>query len=160
MGAYMKENDFYIGSLLDLFNIRFAPAVHITQVTTGIEEMAALQEEFDIFRAGRRFSEGAKLLGLGGIYNNIAKGSWFELLINLPDNGDYKIADALAANFKKRPPLPCYMMAHDLRPKGENLVKIYEGDRPLFYLEQTYLTISLPMAPRRKQAAKRAAKKK
>lgn len=167
MGAYMIEHDIYIGTFLDLFNVRFAPTwpFFTTQdkelAYGGIAEMAYLQKEFDIFRPGRPFSESASLLGLGGIYNNQAKNRWFRLLSNLPENGDQKIADALAANLAKKSPLPCYMMAHDLRTsKADNVVKIIEADNPLFYLEQTYLTISLPMAPRPKQAPKRAAKKK
>jgi hypothetical protein len=163
MGAYMIEHDIYIGTFLDLFNVRFAPTpTGLIQelVYGGIVEMAHLQEEFEIFRADRLFSESASLLGLGGIYNTQAKNRWLKLLQNLPDYGDQKIADALAANFKKKQPLPCYMQAHDLRPKGENVVKIVESDKPLFYLEQTYLTISLPMAPRPKQTAKKAKKKK
>ena len=159
MGALMKEHDIYIGTFLDLFNVRFAPtpfAPNPETVYGGIAEMIALQKEFDIFKPKRPFSESAALLGLGGMYNAQAKNRWFTLLRSLPDGGDQKIADALLANFKKKqPPLPCYMLAHDLRVKGENRVIISESTNPLFYLEQEYLTISLPMAPKRKQAAKK-----
>jgi hypothetical protein len=167
MGAYMIEDDIYIGTFLDLFNVRFAPTppFFTTQdkelVYGGIAEMAVLQKEFEIFRPDRPFSESAAILGLGGIYNTRAKNRWFRLLKMLPDNGDQKIADALAAHLATKQPLPCYMTAHDLRTsKADNVVKIIESDNPLFYLEQTYLTISLPMAPRPKQTPKRAAKKK
>jgi hypothetical protein len=162
MGARMLDDDIYIGSFLDLFNVRFAPTPFsgTAEFFGGIQEMTELQKEFKIFRPKRPFSEGAALLGLGGLNNARAKNRWRDLLENLPDDGDQKIADALAANFKKEHPLPCYMTAHDLRPKGENVVKVYEGDRPLFYLEQTYLTISLPMAPKRKRPAKKAKKEK
>jgi hypothetical protein len=162
VGALMKEHDIYIGTFLDLFNVRFAPTPSgrdQESVYGGIEEMAKLQQEFEIFKPKRPFSESAALLGLGGIYNAQAKNRWFKLLHLLPDGGDQKIADALVANFKKKAPLPCYMLAHDSRPKGANQVIIEERDDPLFYLEQTYLTISLPMAPRRGQAAKKAKKK-
>jgi hypothetical protein len=163
MGARMKEDDIYIGTFLDLFNVRFAPAQSSLQpdpVFGGIAEIAKLQEEFEIFGPKRPFSEGAALLGLGGIYNALAKNRWLDLLRNLPDEGDQKIADALVANFKKKQPLPCYMQAHDSRAKGENRVIIVEGDAALFYLDQEYLMISLPMAPRPKQTAKKAKKKK
>lgn len=163
MGALMKEDDLYIGTFLDLFNVRFAPTPSTRYPETvygGIDEMTDLQKEFKIFRPQRPFSESAALLGLGGIYNAQAKNRWLHLLRRLPDRGDQKIADALVANFKKRQPLPCYMRAHDSRPKGENRVIIAESDDPLFYLEQEYLTISLPMAPKPKQTGKKAKKKK
>jgi hypothetical protein len=51
------------------------------------------------------------------------------------------------------------MRAHDLRTKGENKVVIAESDDPLFYLEQEYLTISLPMAPKPRETGKKAKKK-
>jgi hypothetical protein len=163
MGAFMKEHDICIGSLLELFNVRFAPTPFsaTAEFYGGIEEMKALQEEFDIFRPKRPFSEGAALLGLGGCGCCAdVKNRWFRLLRNLPDDGDQKISDVLAANLGKKKPLPCYMQAHDSRPKGENRVKIVENDTPLFYLDEEYLTISLPMAPRPKPAAKKAKKKK
>lgn len=153
MGAYMKEDDIYIGTFLDLFNIRFAATLF--GVFGGIAEMVALQREFKIFRRNRPFSHSAALLGLGGINNDQAKNRWMELLRNLPDNGDQKIANALVANFKKKKPLPCYMRAHYSHPKSENRVIIIDDDAPLFYLEQTYLTISLPMAPRREAVIKK-----
>jgi hypothetical protein len=162
MGALMKEHDIYIGTFLDLFNLRFAPTpsgLNEESAYGGLAEMIALQKEFEIFKPKRPFSESAALLGLGGLYNAQAKNRWFKLLRSLPDSGDQKIADALLANFKKRQPLPCYMLAHDLRVKGENRVIIAESDNPLFYLEQEYLTISLPMAPKRGAAAKKAKKK-
>jgi hypothetical protein len=163
MGARMIEDDIYIGTFLDLFNVRFAPtpfSINPETVYGGIAEMANLQEEFKIFKPKRPFSESAALLGLGGIYNARAKNRWLDLLRNLPDDGDQKIADALVANFKRKQPLPCYMRAHDLRTKGENKVVIAESDDPLFYLEQEYLTISLPMAPKPKETGKKAKKKK
>ncbi len=163
MGAFMKEDDIYIGTFLDLFNVRFAATPFSPNPDTvfgGIDEMAKLQEEFEIFKPKRPFSDSAALLGLGGIYNALAKNRWLKLLRNLPDGGDQKIADALVENFKKKRPLPCYMKSHDLRTKGENRVIINESDDPLFYLEQQYLTISLPMAPKPRPTAKKAKKKK
>lgn len=161
MGAIMRENDIYIGTFLDLFNLRFAPVPFSRNPETvygGIEEVAKLQEEFKIFRPARPFSMSAALLGLGGMYNALAKNRWFELLSKLPDNGDQQIADALLRNFKKKEPLPCYMHAHDMRSKSENRVIFAEGEEPLFYLRQQYLIISLPMAPKPTRGAKKAKK--
>jgi hypothetical protein len=163
MGARMKDDDIYIGTFLDHFNVRFAPTPFNPTpefVFGGINEMAELQEEFRIFRRDRPFSESARLLGLGGISNALAKNRWIDLLENLPDDGDQKIANALAANFKKKKPSPCYMRAHFSQPSSENRVIIIEDDRPLFYLDQVYLTISLPMAPRPPVTKKSAKKRK
>ena len=153
MGFYMKEDDIYISSLIDLFNVRFAPVpisrdLNKEELFGGIEEMAQLQSHFNIFRTDLPFSKSAAVLGLGGLYNARAKNRWYTLLEKLPDNGDQQIADALVDNFKKKPPLPCYMCSHHASPKSENRVIITQG-QPLFYLEQDYLIISLPMAPRR-----------
>jgi hypothetical protein len=151
MGFFMKEDDIYITSMIDLFNLRFAPVPiskdHLDRESLfgGIEEMAALQAQFQIFRADRPFSESAAVLGLGGFHSARAKNRWFTLLKNLPENGDQKIADALVENFGKKPLLPCYMRAHHSNSDGR--VTITEG-RPLFYLEQDYLIFSLPMKPR------------
>ena len=155
MGAIMIEDDIYIGSFLDLFNVRFAPVpfsavLDQESLYGGIDEIAALQREFEIFRTDRPFSKSAALLGLGGFYNARAKNRWFTLLKRLPKNGDQQIADALVENFKRRKPLPCYMRSHffvDAR-SDQNRVIITEREEPLFYLQQEYLVFSLPMAPR------------
>src|SRR5216684_2673557 len=51
MGAFMKEDDIYIGTFLDLFNVRFAPtpfAINPETVYCRIVEMATLQAAFYI----------------------------------------------------------------------------------------------------------------
>ena len=162
MGARMKEDDIYIGTFLDLFNVRFAPTPSSLQAETvygGIDEMAKLQGNSRSSGQNGHFPMAQRYLD-GGLQNARAKNRWLDLLSNLPDDGDQKIADALVANFKKKEPLPCYMQAHDSRPKGENVVKIFESYAALFYLEQEYLTISLPMAPKPRQTGKKAKKKK
>jgi hypothetical protein len=163
MGAFMKEDDIYIGSLIELFNVRFGVEQDEKELFGGgVTEIAALQREFRIFRRRRKFALSAKLLGLGGIGNNRAKNRWFELLDNLSkvpsdragQTGDQRIVNALIANFapENKKPLPCFMKAHDARDKsgfGPKVV-VLENDRPIFYIERPYLTISLPMAPRRR----------
>lgn len=178
MGMILREDDVYIASFIDLFNLRFAPAQDAgstpgnppprmwdSQTTGGdpgawlfggIAEMAALQREFQIFRAGRPFWQSAALLGVGGFANNGAKNRWLSLLMwlttcksdNPAENGDQRIVNALIANLGKPQPLPCYMQAHDLRDTDGDRVIVRENDRPLFYIDRTFLTISLPMAPR------------
>lgn len=156
MGAFMKEDDIYIGTFIDLFNIRFAPKSD--DLLGGIQDMRKLQNEFKIFAPGRPFSLATMLLGLSGFTNDRAKNRWQQLLQQLPGKGDQLISDALAENLAKKVPLPCYMKSHFL--KDDNRVIITEADHPLFYLEQPYLTISLPMAPRPQGGVKKSKKKK
>jgi hypothetical protein len=158
MGALVGDDDLYIASFLELFNLRFGVEQIDAEFTSGgITEMAALQSEFQIFKAGRYFVDSAKLLGLGGLQNNRAKNRWFKLLTWLQkipsdragETGDQRIVNALVKNFAGGSPLPCFMKAHNSDdPKGPGLrVVVIEGDHPIFYISQTYLTISLPMAP-------------
>ena len=155
MGALMAEDDIYIGPLFDLFNLRFGPEQRDHELAAGgASEIQALQDEFKIFRKGRSFAESAKLLGLGGLHNNRAKNRWFTLLTWLAkvpsdkdgETGDQRIVNALIKNFAGKSPLPCFMKAHDSRGPDGLRVIICE-DKPIFYIDRTYLTISLPMAP-------------
>ena len=163
----MGEWDAHIGSLLELFNLRFAPvqdAKEESPLYGGISEVAALQSEFEIFKAGRPFVESARLLGLGGLANNIVKNRWLKLLAELAtyesdragENGDERIVNALIENLKLPEPLPCYMQAHDSRGKDARRVIVQDSHRPLHYIEQAYLTISLPMRPRTIRSPRRA----
>jgi hypothetical protein len=160
MGFIMSEWDISIGSLLDLFNLRFAPPQGPNPggpLEGGITEMVALQREFGVFKEGRPFAESARLLGLGGLSNNLAKNRWFTLLETLARsesdvagvNGDQRIVRALIDNLTSEKPLPCYLKAHDSREKGMRRVIILPNDKPLGYMTQEFLTISLPMEPRR-----------
>ena len=170
MGALMAEDDIYIGPLFDLFNLRFGPEQSDHELTAGgVSEIKALQDEFEIFQEGRTFVESAKLLGLGGLHNNRAKNRWFSLLTWLArvpsdqdgENGDQRIVNALIKNFARKAPLPCFMKAHDSRdPSGYGLRVVVREDKPIFYIERTYLTISLPMAPNVPPEGKGKAKKK
>jgi hypothetical protein len=175
----MKEDDIYIATFIDLFNLRFAPsqkpqarqaqaghppprqwdsqAPHDADPGDwpfgGIAEMAHLQREFRIFRSGRPFWQSAALLGVGGHTNARAKNRWLALLMWLGtctsdkpnENGDQRIVNALVANLARPDPLPCYMTAHEMDDPQRGQVIVKENDRPLFYIEQDFLTISLPM---------------
>ncbi|MBK6294390.1 MAG: hypothetical protein IPF55_08785 [Rhodoferax sp.] len=65
MGWYMKEDDIYIGSLLDEMNVRFAPSQGKEDLFGGIDEMVALQKEFKIFKKGRSFKTSLSVLNIG-----------------------------------------------------------------------------------------------
>lgn len=155
MGYFMKHNDILIGSMLDQLNLRFAPPQGREKTYGGIEEMAALQKEFQIFKKGRSFATSVAVLNLAA-YNNDARNHWHELLGNLDEhksnrgrlNGDQAIVDALVKNLAKKKPLPVYFTSHDMRAGGPDSKKVLVSEgRPVFYIERDYLVISLPMKP-------------
>lgn len=170
MGALMAEDDIYIGPLFDLFNLRFGPEQKDVEFAAGgVSEIKALQDEFKIFQQGRPFVDSAKLLGLGGLNNNRAKNRWYSVLkwlAKVPsdqdgENGEQRIVNALIKNFARNPPLPCFMKAHDSRdPSGYGLKVVVREDTPIFYIDRTYLTISVPMAPQVPPAGKGKGKDK
>ena len=153
MGWFMKEHDIYIGSMLDELNLRFAPSQGKDGYQGGIEEMVALQKEFKIFKKGRSFRTSISVLNLAR-RNNEVKNRWLDLVGNLHkhpsdqkgQNGDVAIVNALIKNLGAKSPLPVYFTSHDMRGADENKqVRITPKDRPVHYLEQDYLVVSLPM---------------
>jgi len=167
MGIFMKENDIFVGSLLDELNLRFAPSQGKASHYGGIEELAALQKEFQIFKKGRSFKTSVSVLSLSA-WNNDAKNRWHNYLDSLAKlksnraalSGDAAIIDALLKNFAQKKPLPVYFVCHDMRPpNGTTSVLITDSARPLFYLKQDYLTISLPFKSATPSPAKAPAKK-
>jgi hypothetical protein len=167
MGRRMMEDDIYIGSLFDLLNLRFAPSQGPGPDNFGgIDEMAALQKEFQIFKRSRSFRDSAAIMNLGGFWNARAKNRWHRLLDDLKEydsnqrgkNGNDAIVSALIKNLESADPLPVYFKAHDSRIAGERQVFVSRERRPLFYIEQDFLTISLPMMPRPKAKQRRKAR--
>ncbi len=166
MGIKMGEDDIFIGSFLELMNLRFAP----TQGTGddwngGIDEIAALQREFGIFKKGRPFHASVAAMNLGGFWNVRTKNKW---LANLKDfakwesdksgeNGDERIVNALIGNLGAARPLPVYFTTHDGRDRNLGpRILVGQQARPLFYMDQDYLTISLPTRPRRQTSRRQA----
>lgn len=155
MGYFMKENDIYIGTMLDELNLRFAPSQGKDTHFGGVQEMVALQTEFKVFKKGRSFKTSCAVLNLAA-RNNEVKNLWLNLLGNLNRHesnyknldGDAAIVSAVIRNLASQNPLPIYFTSHDMRgPKENSQVKITDPSRPVHYLEQDYMTISLPMQP-------------
>ncbi|WP_426727033.1 hypothetical protein, partial [Curtobacterium flaccumfaciens] len=71
MGYFLQEHDIYVGTMLDELNLRFAPGQGGKEHLGGIQEMAALQAEFELFKAGRSFGTSARTLHLGGSANHV-----------------------------------------------------------------------------------------
>ena len=172
MGWFMKENDIYIGSMLDELNLRFAPSQGLATHHGGIDEMVALQKEFKILKKGRAFKTSVAALNLGS-RNNEVKNRWLDLLGALSKHtsnilkldGDAAIVNSLVKNLAAKAPLPVYFTSHPMQENAQ--VKITDKSRPVHYLEQDYLTISLPMqsvqaanAARKVKAAAKTGSKK
>ncbi|MES2941094.1 MAG: hypothetical protein V4864_25715 [Pseudomonadota bacterium] len=164
MGFFMKEHDVYVGTMLDELNLRFAPAQGTKEHFGGIQEMVELQKEFQIFKEGRSLSTSVTALHLGGSANHEVKNRFYRYLTNLRrqksnvpgQNGDAAIVGALIRNLSAKKPLPVHFGYHDMRGDGEHKgVIIRDKARPLFYLEQDYLSVSLPMQPQSAAEAKK-----
>lgn len=169
MGYFMKEHDVYVGTMLDELNLRFAPPHGAKEHHGGIDEMAELQKEFEIFKEGRSFATSVTSLHLGGSLNHEAKNRFQLYLKHLRreksnvkgQNGDVAIVKSIIANLQSKKPLPVYFDYHDMREKGDNEGVIVHGKgRPLSYMNKDYLWISLPMQPREDDKPAKKAKKK
>jgi hypothetical protein len=153
MGLFLKEDDIYIGRLLDNLNLRFAPAQEPADGLGGIAEMVELQKKFQVFSSGHSLRDCAALLGLGGSESWRAKNRWFELLEWLDrcpsetaQTGGARIVSVLEEHLASYQPSPVYFTAHALQTDKRVLIR--PGDRPVFYMDMLFLTISLPMQPR------------
>ncbi|MBK9236222.1 MAG: hypothetical protein IPO19_09245 [Rhodoferax sp.] len=154
MGVFMKEHDIYVGSFQDQLNQRFAPALGVKGHLGGLAEMVALQKEFEIFKTGRRFETSLAALNIGNAINQEARRRFHLYLAslrkaksNVPSlNGDAAMVDALVRNLASKKPLPVFFQPHDVNASPEhNRVIVTEKARPVFYMKQDYLTISMPV---------------
>ena len=155
MGFFMKEHDIYVGSVLEQFNLRFAPAIGGKEHYGGLEEMVELQKEFQIFKEGRTFKTSMSVLNIGGSMNHDTKNRWYKTLdllrklkSNVPgQSGDKAIVSALIRNLAAKKPLPVYFTSHDAAATGGPAqVLITDKARPLYYMKRDYLVVSFPFA--------------
>jgi hypothetical protein len=155
MGVFMKEHDVYVGSLQEMLNLRFAPTAASGEQHGGLNEMVEMQKEFEIFRSGRTFDTSIAALNLSGMHNPETKSRFHRYLNSLRkvksnvagSSGDAAMVGAIIANLATKKPLPVYFELHDLNAaKDGNRVLITAKGRPLFYMKQDYMIISLPLA--------------
>ncbi|KQT85436.1 hypothetical protein [Aurantimonas sp. Leaf443] len=168
MGKFMGDDDILIGSLFEFLNLRFAPRLPpapnaellIDENFGGVEEMVALQREFAIFQKGRSFRESAAIMNLGGFWSPRARNRWYRLLEDLtsyPSNrggldGDAAIVEAIVDNLENGRALPILFGAHDSSDATQRLVLIGQERRAVVFIDEDYLTVSLPMRPREKRS--------
>jgi hypothetical protein len=164
MGDFMAEDDAYIPSILDLMNLRFAPSEGGREPASGILELADLQQKFKIFSEYHSFRDSVALLNLAGSWHWQIRKKWYALLDNLNKctsdqdgvNGNDRIVTALEQHVNAKRPGPVYFTSHDARVDKRVLVKT--NDTPIFYIEgKKYLTISIPMRPKRRGGSKKKA---
>jgi hypothetical protein len=171
MGSGMRADDFLIPGLLDVLNIRFAPPPTPRQREWlgGIEELADLQRRFQIFQSGRSFRDSAAIMNLGGFWNWRAKQRWYNVLeyygtceSDIPgQNGDERIVGALIADLALETPWPVYFTVHEWTRPPRVMVIGDPADhasltRPLFFINQQYLVVSVPMRSQRTVRPRRA----
>jgi hypothetical protein len=156
MGRIMKEDDIFISGLFDLMNLRFGPSQGAKEAFGGIEEMAELQREFQIFQRGRSLRDCVAVLNLGGLWNARARNRWLELIGDLVNyesdvpgvNGNDRIMNMMVENLASRDPLPVLFQAH--HSYGEEGRKVIVRNAPTgrFYMEREHIIVSIPMLPR------------
>ena len=155
MGEFVGDHDIYIASLLELLNIRFAPSEAGYEDVSGIAELAALQKKFTVFSEAHSFRESVALLGLAGHWNWSLKQRWYRLLDSLAacpsdqpgQNGNQRIVAVLKDNLASGQPKPVHFTSHLSTDNPAVLVK--QDDQAIFYMKSKFITISLPMRPRR-----------
>ena len=165
MGPRIRQDDHLISSLVDLANVRFArcvteavsPPLQLPpQLKDGIDELKSLQDEFDIFSDDHSLADSFAVIGLGGFWNPALKNKFYKYLDSLADvgfamnnsdtgeSGERGIVNALRENFERDIPYPVYFTNHEL---GEDSRVLATYRRPLVYMIDEYLVISLPMTP-------------
>lgn len=159
MGAIMKEDDCYIGGLLELMNLRFGIAELFDESLGGIKEMAVLQKEFNIFQEGRALSACFGLLNLGGFWNARTKQRWFQLIDALSSsaskgeklNDHDRLMNIFIDNLNNPSPLPMYFEAHDAGGQRGPALYVTEQDHGPFYITSRHILVSIPMKPRQQR---------
>jgi hypothetical protein len=175
MGMFMGIDDMYIEGLIETLNLRFGiyPDVPDSGADTlnadenlmqlnasGIREVQAIQAATELFKANRPLVQSLRTLGVGGEWNPQMRRKWLKLLNRLdtmPSNdptglsGGKAIVAAMMEHLRLQnvDPDPVHFKTHDSRSQqGGARVLITKGDRPVFYIDRTFLTISIPMTPR------------
>ncbi|MGB5216265.1 MAG: hypothetical protein WBN88_21805 [Anderseniella sp.] len=167
MGLFMGEDDVQIPALFAVMNERFAPSNKDDASdkqrprADGIVEMAKLQKKFDIFRTGKdapTFRECAALLNLGGSLPWSLRQKWYRYLDWLHTHctsddphkcGSEGICAKLRENLAYESPKPVFFMPYDYGDEKKVLIEEKDvAQSPLFYIQEEYLVIKLPMKAR------------
>ena len=141
---YYKDEDYVIQCHVEGLNLRFAPG-------EPLEEMVRLQKKFKVFSQAIALEDSIALLNVTGASWPLRR-KWnrlIEWIGTLESNyrqmkGGAAISTLLKANLEGNIPLPVYFTTHDFDVDPAVLVND-TGASPIFYLEQSYLIVSLPL---------------
>lgn len=146
MGARIRDT--YVHTNLCQLNLRFGP-------DGPIEEMVALQREFNIFSEQHSLEHAFGLLNIGPQQDWEQRQGWYAYLSqdlgNYPSdrpgvNSHDRIVGVLKENLESKNPLPVYFTCHESIPPN---LGVFVTDAPPAFTRVSYLTISLPTVPRR-----------
>lgn len=161
MGWLIGEHDIFIPGLIDELNLRFAPAQlpkprkgEEYRLFGGVQELAALQKEFKIFKKDRPLRQSIAVLNVAA-RNNEFKNRFYTYLDSLekvPSNqgtqsGAAAIVNAIIKDLAQPNPLPVHFTTHDIRSDAGNRVLIGGPTEAVHFVQQQFITISLPMQP-------------
>jgi hypothetical protein len=135
--------------VLDMLNKRFGPGT--------INEMVALQKEFDIFSTDHPLEQSFRLLGIEPA-DRAERQRWYTFLgklkeypSDLPKVNGYKrviMAFAEALTPGSRTALPVFVGVHSMND-NEGVTFSAEGVLPLIFSTQSYRVLSIPTKPSR-----------
>jgi hypothetical protein len=117
--------------------------------------MISQQKQFKIFQTGRSFKDSVRLINAGGDDQEVRL-RWYSLLdwldtvgSDTKQKGGERIVSALMSNLASKQAEPVYF-THHIATKKDAAVRVTAGDKPVPYMNDTFLTISFPMIPRRR----------
>jgi len=147
MGRSINDHDTL--TVLGQLNFRFGAG-------DAIAEMAGLQKAFDVFSPDHDLRQAFSLLGIGPT-DWKQKERWQRFLHVLKkyksdkagQSGHDRVVTALQENLQSKNPMPVFFTVHPA--KQDEGIRVSVG-RPVVFIEQDHLTISIPTTPDRKAA--------
>jgi hypothetical protein len=143
MGDIYKGDDYHIELHLEGLNLRFSPG-------PPLREMVKLQKEFEVFSDRHALQDSIALLNVTAASWEL-RNKWHRLLgwiasldSNLGTPAGPTIVGVLKQNLEARDPRPVHFMSHDHRSEKRVIINT-KGDRVTFYIDEVYLTISMPL---------------
>lgn len=142
MGGFLRDQTTL--DILSQWNQRFSAGA-------AIDEMTALQREFQVFSPGHSLRSSYDLIGIRP-HDQGERRRWYHWLDHIRTypsdranvNGHDRIVAAYVENFQSTTPLPVFMQCH--AAKDDPRVVVTTGT-PIVFSQETHLIISLPTIP-------------
>jgi hypothetical protein len=137
--------DYLVEDVRGQLNKRFGPG-------DPIVEMAALQQEFQVFSRRHPLRRSSAVLDIGPS-DTSQREKWYDYLDHLKtyesdapgQDGHNRIRNALIQNLRQKKPLPVYFALHASAVGGEKVL-VYMN-QPVVFTRLIYLVVSVPMVP-------------